>query len=100
MNRTKSARSLISRAAPAAGLGDRPEPHEIRPLSSAEPRQRPVLGGIGLNRPITILVAERRKPPGSGANACRPAAKNVGVEVPYSTITSSGLRTGRLTPLR
>jgi hypothetical protein len=59
---------------------DRPPPHQ------PSLRQRPVLGGLGMNRPITILLAERRKPPGSGANACRPVAKNVGVEVPGSTM--------------
>jgi hypothetical protein len=35
------------------------------------------------------VLAERRKPPGSGANACGPGAKNVGVK------TSGFVRNGK-----
>jgi hypothetical protein len=81
-----------------------PPSPETRPPSSAEPRRRPVphqpsrasgpLGGLGLettaeNRPL--LLAERRKPPGQRSECVLPRRRNVGVEVPGSTITSSVL---------
>jgi hypothetical protein len=74
-----------------------------------EPARRNLAAEVGKTNGAVVLItrpaelfhlAERRKPPGSGANAYPHAAKNVGVEVSGSTITSSGSRAGRLTPLR
>jgi hypothetical protein len=52
-----------------------------------------------------IFLAERRKPPGSGAKACGPGAKNVGdkndgVEASVRHEHRAASRAGRLTPLR
>jgi hypothetical protein len=92
MNRRLALTRLMERPAssaeprPAAGSRrTRHEPHENRPLALSRL----------MNRALALT-----RPPGSVANACQPDAYTSGAEAPGSTITSSGARAGRLTPLR